>query len=530
MSRIIPLHDIPSRLPRVGKISAGYMDTKTSKDPRTGKERTVTIPVRSRTLVFRCSTPEVLVAAQTLVGGTVSKSPNARAEGMWRLISDATEIEALIATDDRHEIPVRYEAWGDYGKLRDCDGETCRFAIDSKTGQRQDNVPCVCAARNLAAEDREACRLVTRLNLLIPSFATIPGIGVWQLESRGRSTYQDLKGLRDLLQRMDLPGAMGVPVVMRVDIVRGRNPGTGEPSEFPVFRFQSRMSPNDAIAQARAFAATVDLAQLPPPDDSTPPLGAVLTPEQEALADTVPVADPRKPAASRTSESAHRALAAPPAASDTIPDEATAAKAAPTTPTNGATAAGARVNGPARGNAPAGSSTSSRSVGAGGKPRDAAQGTSPGAAAANGKAAPAAASTRMPAGDFRALVHKAAVIQGLKSETPGRAWLEERFKTGNPAELTETQYEDAVRQARAVVSAATQRTPAPSLALLAELAAEFDRLECSASDRVGVIRTTTNGRTDRPEEMTEIEVKALLDELSGPASRTPARSPAAPRA
>ena len=308
MSRIIPLDDIPSRLPRIGKISAGYMDMITKVDPKTKKERSVAIPVKSRTLVFRCSTPEVLVAAQKRVGGTVSKSPNPRAEGMWRLISEATEIDALIATDDRHEIPVRYEAWGDYGKLRDCDGRTCRFAIDPKTGHRQEHVPCVCAARDLAAEDREACRLVTRLNLLIPSFATIPGIGIWQLESRGRSTFQDLKGLRACLQRMDLPGSMGVPVVMRIEIVRGRNPGTGEPSEFPIFRFQSRMSPNDAVVQARAFAATVDVAQLPPPDDSTPPLGAVLTPEQEALSETVPVADPRKqPSASETSEVAQAA-------------------------------------------------------------------------------------------------------------------------------------------------------------------------------------------------------------------------------
>ena len=178
-------------------------------------------------------------------------------------------------------------------KLRDCDDRTCRFVIEPKSGECQDNVPCWCAAQGLAAEDPEACRITTRLNLVIPSFAAIPGIGVWQLESRGRTTFADLKGLRELFQRLDLPGTMGTPVTLRVDIVRGRNPRTGEPWEFPVFRFQSQLSLNETVARARAFAAAVDPARLPPPDDSAPPLGAVLTPEEQALSSTAPLADQR---------------------------------------------------------------------------------------------------------------------------------------------------------------------------------------------------------------------------------------------
>ena len=150
-------------------------------------------------------------------------------------------------------------------KLRDCDDRTCRFVIEPKSGECQDNVPCWCAAQGLAAEDPEACRITTRLNLVILSFAAIPGIGVWQLESRGRTTFADLKGLRELFQRLDLPGTMGTPVTLRVDIVRGRNPRTGEPWEFPVFRFQSQLSLTETVARARAFAAAVDPALPPAP-------------------------------------------------------------------------------------------------------------------------------------------------------------------------------------------------------------------------------------------------------------------------
>jgi recombination directionality factor gp3-like protein len=162
-----------------------------------------------------------------------------------------------------------------------------------KSDERQDNVPCWCAAHALAAEDPEACRITTRLNLVIPSFAAIPGIGVWQLESRGRTTFADLKGLRELFQRLDLPGAMGTPVTLRVDIVRGRNPRTSEPWEFPVFRFQSHLSLSETVTRARAFAAAVDPARLPLPDDSAPPLGAALTLEEQALSSTAPLADQR---------------------------------------------------------------------------------------------------------------------------------------------------------------------------------------------------------------------------------------------
>jgi hypothetical protein len=86
---------------------------------------------------------------------------------------------------------------------------------------------------------------------------------------------------------------MGAPVTLRVDIVRGRNPRTSEPWEFPVFRFQSQLSLSETVARARAFEAAVDPARLPPPDDSAPPLGAALTAEEQALSSTAPLADQR---------------------------------------------------------------------------------------------------------------------------------------------------------------------------------------------------------------------------------------------
>ncbi len=143
----------------------------------------------------------------------------------------------------------------------------------------------------------------------------------------------------------------------------------------------------------------------------------------------------------------------------------------------------------------------------------------------NGELGPRVA--RMPASEFRALVHKAAVVQRIKSPTPGKAWLRERYGTDNPVRLTDAQYEDAVRQARAIVDAAAPGTRLASADAIARLGAAFDRLQYDEPGRAGLIRACTNDRTGRAEEMTEAEILALIDELGGPASGTPVDASAA---
>src|SRR2546427_10714593 len=102
MSRIVPLDELDSRIPRIGKISAGYTDAKTTNG------KTVTFPVKSRTLVFRGSDRKQLDAAVAIVGGEVSASPNPRAEGTWRLASPPTDIDVVIA-DELRGRPGRFE-------------------------------------------------------------------------------------------------------------------------------------------------------------------------------------------------------------------------------------------------------------------------------------------------------------------------------------------------------------------------------------------------------------------------------------
>jgi len=281
MTRIVPLNEIPGQIPRLGKISAGYMDAKTVNG------KTVTFPVKSRTLVFRTNDRRVLDDIQKIVGGQVSKSPNPKVEGLWRLVSQAAEIDALMTTD-----AARYEAWGASGKIRDCDGHTCKRRIDPKTGETHENEPCWCAQQHFQADSRDACRLTTRINLFVPAFADIPGVGIWQIETRGLTTFQDFKGFHELFTSMHIPSIVGAPVTVRVEIVKTRSP-QGDTWEFPVFRFRTKLSFNDMLARAKSFAQSTDVAALPAPDDSTPPLGAGLTPEEESLSNAAPITDAR---------------------------------------------------------------------------------------------------------------------------------------------------------------------------------------------------------------------------------------------
>jgi len=434
MSRIVPLDELDGRIPRVGKISAGYTDAKTTNG------RTVTFPVKSRTLVFRASDHKQLEAAAAIVGGKVSASPNPRAEGTWRLISRATAIDVVIA-DELRDRPGRYEFWGKNGKLRDCDGRSCRFLIDAQSGERRENVPCFCAAYKLSIGDSDGCRITTRLNVIIPAFADIRGMGVWQLESRGRSTFSDLKGLFRLCRALGLPGMFGLPVTLGIEIVRSLSPQMGQAWEFPVFRFFPRISYNEALSRIRAFQAGVSPAQLPAPDDSGPPLGAALTPDEESMSNAAPLEDlPRSDAAAVT------------------------------------------------------------------RPHP------------------------MSLPEFRELASKAAVVLGIKDSAPGKTWLLRHYGTANPAQLSDEQYEDAIRQLHEIVNGSgtakrnTDLAPLagqqPSAGLpsntpdtIAELDAAFDRLGYAPDERPARVRAFTGGRTDRPPGMSEYEIKALIDEL-----------------
>ncbi len=471
--------------------------------------------------------------------------------------------------------------------------------------------------------DQDACRLTTRVNLIVPAFAHIPGIGAWQLDSRGRTTYQIVKGLHETVRAMRLQNATGAPVTIRLEIARGHNPKDGSPSAFPIFRIDSKLSIVETVERAKAFAATVDLKQLPAPDDSTPPLGAGLTTEQETLSATVPIYDVRK-APERPANALDDAMASAETLAATLNGAAGAtegsdkpdikisahrpsAEASPNTTTAGdraatdtplaastgdsAAAPQSTVNRPSNAlTATTDSAAQDGSAAPSSKPLTADErsdfkrligeaaraegltGATPGqdwlerhfgtrsldavvpridelieranraiaeaqAAVAqpqdktttsaadsdrstidNAAAPPVPPITRLPAGEFRALVHKAALMGRVKGKTPGKSWLHKHYGVTSPDALTDSQYEEAVRKARAVLegvrSADTDSGSARSAAnAVAALVQIFTRLQFIDEKRAEVIRAHTDGRVEHAEDMTDVEIRSLIDEL-----------------
>lgn len=299
MSEIIPLDEIKTFYPRIGKISAGYKSAKTTNG------RTVTFPVRSDTLVFRSDDRSRLEAIAAKLGGAVTSSPDPATEGTWRLISKAASVDVVVPANDRRGWAAVYEFWGAGGKLRECDGRTCRFAVDPQTGERREDIPCVC--RELELEGDQACKLTSRLNVILPDLLDVPGLGVWQVESRGTSTYMALQGTVNFLEHAG--GIMGVPLVLRVEIRQSRDPN-GQIRKWPVLTLVAKESLARAAVRARKMRRLIDPANVPAPEDSTPPLGAVMTPEEMHAADEAETGTPIAVLAAPASQTAH--VPAPP--------------------------------------------------------------------------------------------------------------------------------------------------------------------------------------------------------------------------
>lgn len=271
----IDITRVKTYYPRLGKISVGAKATRTGEGGKV-----ITFPIRTETLVFRSDDAVRLEAVARVLGGRVEPSPDPNQESKFRVITAAKEIEVVIPAADFRGWSAQHEFWGAGGKLRQCDGTICQFTIDPATGERQENTPCICAAHHL--DDEDACKLTSRLNVLIPALEDVPGIGVWQVESRGVSTWMAIQGAFSLLNVMP-GGIVGIPLTLRVEIRQKRTPKGVQ--KWPAITLISHESFLQARERAKRLPIRIQPELLPPPDTESPPLGAAMTPEERAAAD-----------------------------------------------------------------------------------------------------------------------------------------------------------------------------------------------------------------------------------------------------
>ncbi|MZF56896.1 hypothetical protein GTX53_24210 [Streptomyces sp. SID5594] len=183
----------------LGRIRTGY--SRPNPDPTKGN-----IPVKSKTFVLTSHSRDYVAAAAELYGGKVEQwTPQRQSVAQWRVITKATEMQAILPAGD--PLSQSYEMWTGGGCARRCDGIT-----DSVSGS-----PCVCLAKY--GEDwherkpDQVCRPTSRIGVFL---ADMPDLGVWRLETKSYYAADALAGGLDTV--LQATGGKGLlPVRMWIE-------------------------------------------------------------------------------------------------------------------------------------------------------------------------------------------------------------------------------------------------------------------------------------------------------------------------
>jgi len=289
--------------PRLGKITAGYMAAM-----RLDDGRTVTYPAKTDRWVFRSNDPDVLAAVARVFGGMVTPSPDPEVDRRYTLITHARSLDVLLLSDDYRTWECWMEFWAPNHPtcLRRCNFESCLFVVDPDTGERREStpdrpLPCLCQERGLTGD--AACKPTSRLNVLVPALKDAPGLGIWQIESRGWATQAAIDGMLRYL-KATFKTWRRIPLTASIRVVT-KHDRTGVLRVFPVIVLSSRRSMKQVMEETKDLDELIADAELPEPDRERP-LGAGLTAEQEEASRLAGELRPSSPAAARPAAPAPR--------------------------------------------------------------------------------------------------------------------------------------------------------------------------------------------------------------------------------
>ncbi len=232
----MPVIDRQRQFRQLGMIRLGY-----SSPGRNGGKT----PKRSDTI--RLTSPDrfTLDSAAEVFGGTVADFPQGDRD-KFLLVTERTSIEIGVTRID----PTQWmEHWdGGTCKVR-CDGET----VHGPRGSTLIGRPCVCKIkypdttdRYEAGKSRQACKIVTRINVIIPE---IPDIGVWRMDTRGEHAADELIMTIGIIQSI-LRANPKENIVPCVFALEWRKNVDKQPYPVPVIRL--RQTYNEVVQQVLA--------------------------------------------------------------------------------------------------------------------------------------------------------------------------------------------------------------------------------------------------------------------------------------
>lgn len=218
--------DIQRRGQQIGRIRIGEQVAVIKDGKDTGKTR----PARLSTFRFTTGSRIEAEAIAELYGGEVRE---------WRREFEVITAKSAIGVTvpPRDEVVSQwYEMWNKGGCMRRCDSQReqisgkpclCPHAEDPANAEE-----CAAAAgeraRLASLNPPQACKLVTRINLMIPD---LPGLGVFRLDT---GSYYAAVEIGDSARLMQMARDSGVflPAILRID-QRQRVAG-GRTKEYPV--------------------------------------------------------------------------------------------------------------------------------------------------------------------------------------------------------------------------------------------------------------------------------------------------------
>lgn len=197
-------------------------------------------PERSETWIVTSPYEVQVQAAAALWGGEPEKwQPQGNGPMQWRVITQATAIEAILPPGD--PVSQSYETWSKGGVQRRCDGTS-----ESVSGQ-----PCICRATwgdefHLQAPRDAACKMTTRLNVILPQ---MPDMGVFRVETHSFYSANEITATVDIIRAATGPDRL-VPVNLRIE-PRTRV-ANGKTKHFPVIVAELR-----GVTSGELLAATM---------------------------------------------------------------------------------------------------------------------------------------------------------------------------------------------------------------------------------------------------------------------------------
>lgn len=277
----MPILNLQRQMRELGRIRTGNQVA----TGNGGRKR----PAKLDTFRLTSSSETLIKAAREAYGGVVTPWDN-NGSPEWEVITTVDVLDIVVPPGQ----PVSQwnELWSGGGCLRRCDGFR-ELLSDTPCGSQPTKVsddkvipPCPAEPeeRNAAAQKGLACKMTTRLNVILPK---LPDLGVWRLESHGYYAATEIAGAADILVMASSRGQL-IPARLRLEQRDKKVPG--KPTlkwATPIIEFHET-----SMADLTMLTAGASAAQLGAGRPSRPELPATTPPPSSDFRAPLPVTQP----------------------------------------------------------------------------------------------------------------------------------------------------------------------------------------------------------------------------------------------